>query len=157
MPELIVDGLEVVEIENDDGCGFVPAIGERLAAIELGVETATVQQAREWVTLGEVLQLLFETLAVTDVLHLHHEVARRTITFDHERRRPLDEHFLAVTPSATALPLERRGIAARRAVGELALNGDVFGMQRVANPAVQPLRTHRNRAAHTTPGSRGKQ
>ena len=135
VPELVVDGLEVVEIKHDDGGGFVPAVGERLAAVELGVETATVQQARQWVTLGEVLQLLFETLAIADVLDLHHEMPRRTIAFDHERRRPLDHHLLPVAPTATALSLERRSIAARGAVGELALNGDVFGMQRVANRA----------------------
>jgi hypothetical protein len=65
--EAVVDGLEVVEVDEDQGDEPVAAPAERV--LEAVVEQRPVRQARELVVEGAVAQLLLEGATFVDVAH----------------------------------------------------------------------------------------
>src|SRR5262249_34912962 len=66
--ESVVDVLEAVEVEEEDGglALAAPRVGERLA--QAVAEQAAVRQAGEWIMQGEMSDLLLRASALGDVL-----------------------------------------------------------------------------------------
>ena len=96
VPERVVDGLEVVEVEHEQRAAGAVAAHERDVAVELALEGAAVEQAGEVVVVGEVAQLGLMAAVVGDVLELDEDVQRPPARVVHDRRRDGDPHEVPV-------------------------------------------------------------
>ncbi len=67
MAEGVVDQLEVVQVDEEDGQVGAPLHGNQQLALELVVEQRAVAQAGEGVVVGQPVQLGFGRLAIGDV------------------------------------------------------------------------------------------
>ena len=85
MAERVVDLLEPVQIEEDDRAGRAASALGAQPGRELKPEAAAVQQPREGIVVGEVLQLVLEPVALRDVLDLEHQIAGRARCAGDER------------------------------------------------------------------------
>ena len=75
VPERVVDGLELVEVEDEQSAFGSVAFDVFDVAVELGFELAAVQEAGERVVVGHELQLGLEPFAVGDVEELAEQPA----------------------------------------------------------------------------------
>ena len=85
MAELVVDGFEMIQIEQQHGpaaaiagCGL-DLLGQRL------LEASAVEQCRQKIVIDEVLQTPLELLPLGDVLYLRNEVQRSALVVTDER------------------------------------------------------------------------
>ena len=73
MPEGVVDELEAVEVQEQDGPLLLSeSLGALERQLDLLAEATPVELSGQRVVVGEVLQLPFELLAVRDVHHVRH-------------------------------------------------------------------------------------
>src|SRR5436305_8724864 len=105
VPERVVDVLEVVEVEEQDGTALAVAPGVRHLTRELADETAAVEQAGERVVVGEVLEVAGELLPLLDVLRLANAIERLAGAIAHERGSHEDPGDLTLGMYASRLDL----------------------------------------------------
>ena len=74
--ERVVDVLEVVEVEDEQRPARSVARDVRDVGVELLLEAAAVEQARQRIVVGEPAQLVLEAAALGDVLDLVEQVQR---------------------------------------------------------------------------------
>ena len=75
MAVLVVDLLEIIQVQHDQGAAAaVPASIGKLA-VDVNAKPTLIQQGRERIMIGEILQLTDKVLAFGDVLKLHDQAA----------------------------------------------------------------------------------
>jgi hypothetical protein len=82
---LVVDLLESVQVDKQQGGGFAVALAATDLALEFLFEPAAVPNIGQRIVVDEVLELGFEALAVGDVLNLRDEAQRPAISIAAER------------------------------------------------------------------------
>ena len=97
----IVNDLELVEVHEHQVTLFFAIRGALPCLLELRLECAAVEQVREFVVAGLVLELHRELHRLGHVLHLQHAVQETAVlgTYDREIRHNLQ--FLAIGPDAS--------------------------------------------------------
>ena len=72
----VVDVLEVIDVDDQHRGRHAVPVRVRRHPAELLDEATAVEEAGQGIVIGEVAELALVTLAVGDVLHLHHQLAR---------------------------------------------------------------------------------
>jgi hypothetical protein len=83
--EGVVDVLEVVQVDHENGARGAVARHPLGLTGELLLETAPVDEPRQEVVIGQVLEALRQLLALGDVLNLGNEMERPAPIVPHER------------------------------------------------------------------------
>ena len=123
----VVDVLEAVEVEQEDRALAAVARGVGDVLGELLVEAATVEELRQRVVVGEVLQLVLEALALRDVADdAGHDDA--VVGVQH-REHDVDRELGAVLALAPQLEAHAEGDL-RVALGRRQHGGEALGDQR---------------------------
>ena len=106
--ERVVDRLEVVDVEHEQRAAGAVArhLGEVAADLEL--EAAPVEQTRQRVVVGHVLQLLLEALALGDVLDLGEQVVGPSLGVAHDGDVHLHAHRVPRGGDVALVALEAR-------------------------------------------------
>src|SRR5207302_9777460 len=95
VPEAVVDQLEAVQVEEQDGDGDPPAPHPGQAPPQAVVEGGAVGQGGQVVVVGVVGQLLLEVLAVGDVVEVGHDAG--------DARIAEEVHHIDVGPTPVAV------------------------------------------------------
>jgi UDP-glucose 4-epimerase len=123
VPEPVVDGLELVEVDQQHRAA---AAAQQLAAQVL-MEAPAVVEPAERVVLGEVPQALLAAAARVDVLHLRDPVDGLALTVEHGGGGEVDPALAARREHAELHP-EHRGLAREQPPHALAQGGQIVGM-----------------------------
>ena len=76
MSERVVDLLEIVEVHDEECAAECMTRGVGDLASQLLFEAAPVDQSREWIVVGEKVQMPFGTLSISDVAEIGGESDR---------------------------------------------------------------------------------
>jgi hypothetical protein len=92
VPKIVVERLEAVQVDHEDGDRIAVVFATSVAFYD-PVQAVTVEQAGEFVVVGRVFELALQVLSVRDVLDLGDEVERRAFLGLHQRdtEQPLDD------------------------------------------------------------------
>ncbi len=139
VPEAVVDGLEVVEVEEQDRDRFLERLAQGQGVLDPVAEQAAIGQVGEGIVEGLVGELLLELLALADVTGVEHEPSDAWV-LDRVADRGLDGDpvAVAVAPAEFDPRLVAPGALDQRAAHRLDLV-DFLGVQQLVQVAADQL------------------
>ncbi len=163
MPQAVVDHLEAVQVQEQDGHLPVPAPGHVQGVGDAVLQQGAVGQAGEQVVVGDVLQLGLGAAALGDVQAQGKEVLHLSLAVAHGVAMPFHQQAFAIPGHHVALVLD--GVAGAQHVLEHRVQGLLLvcgyaqvregAVAHLPGRAVQGAQHGRVHHAHPVPGVDG--
>ena len=125
----VVEVLEVVEVENQQGARRTVTRDACQVACEFALEATPIEQARQRVVIGHVGQQPFVPAAFGDVLNLGDEVQRPPIGVSDQRDADRNQHGMSARVQVPLLGCEGRSVARKQSAFQSGVRSDVVGMR----------------------------